>query len=184
MDETRETNAREIHGRVLGWYLMLCAVYQVCISSFFYYPGILPAPETVFGDWYRSSTWFDFGNPRAVIFDLSRLESLYWILAAWLFAIALAMIAKPGNIIILQTYLVFELTLVGLEGGFFLLSWAFGHFRPDYTIWQDFELQSQMMVAIFSSLLPSLCGLWMMRKTRPIFLKFGRTENRELRTEN
>jgi hypothetical protein len=172
MDETGQTKAEVINTRMLGWYLTLCAIYQVCIYFFLYSSGPLPKPESVFGDRYRHSTWFDFGNPR----ELFGEDLLYWILAAWIFAIGLAMVAKPRNKYILQAYLIVELPLVVLESLGFLFSMAFRA--------SDLDLQSTALVATFFSVLPCVYGLWMMRKTRPTFLKWTRTENWELRTGN
>ena len=188
MDEAGKTKTGEIHTRLVGWYLMLCAFYQVCISCCSYFPEFFPPPSTVFArifDYrYRHSTWFEFGNPRRLLFPDSWSDAVYWGSFVWLIAIAIAITAKPRQRSILRAYVFVELTLAALEVAYLLASMVFRHMFPGYAVGDDIELLATTAVILLFSVLPCLYGLWILRKTRPTFLKFGKTENRELRTEN
>ncbi len=153
--------------RVLGCYLLLCTTYQVGIR---YCSGFFPSPHTVFGDWsrYESSTWFEFGNPRTVFlfFDGLWSDIAYWGSAAWLLAIAIAILAKPGKRSLLRAYFIVELTLTILGLADLFVTMAVRGILPAYTVSRDFELQTLAAVFLLFSVVPCAFALWMLRKTR------------------
>jgi hypothetical protein len=148
--------------RFLGCYLLLCVAYQ---AGIYFCSSFLQPPSVVFGDRFEGISWFYFANPREVFFIISRSSLLYWASAAWLIAIAVALIIKPRDIKALRAYVLVELALLVLELASLLLS-VFLRFDIGNrnSVTRDFQLHTTAAVVLFFSVLPCLYGLWILRK--------------------
>jgi hypothetical protein len=164
-DAGETTHQRAIHSRYLGLYLALCVAYQIgiyfCSNRYRTVPGGFDDAYT-----YWKASWFRLGNPRAVFELISRgaEDIAYWLSAAWLFALATAMIVKPGNRLFLRLYIGVEVTLAALGGADFLLRMALraGFSSSEYRATRDADVVAHGVVLLVFSVLPIVYGFWLL----------------------
>jgi len=151
--------------RLLGLYLLLCAAYQ---AGIYFYPGLFPNPKNIDIKYYNDS-WFYFGNPRVGFAALpGRFEVAYWASAGWLIGIAGAILAFPAKWFLLRVYIAAELAMA-LSSILWILESALlrsGFSGFGYSVFCDFELQTQAVVLVVFSLVPCVAAIVFLRDVK------------------
>jgi hypothetical protein len=148
--------------RLLGSYLLLCSGYQLAL---YFCPHLFPYSRTV--SLFFNTSWFYFANPRVGLFELSGTQSLiaYWISAAWLFVIAVGILAMPAKPVLLKAYVALEWGMALLSIWHLFIAWLLGFgFNGFSILLKDTELQTLTAVFVAFSVVPCLFAMWILRR--------------------